>query len=364
MLADDRHQAIIKTVRARGSITVRDLADEIGVAVVTVRNDVRELARRGTLLRVHGGVMWPSAQSGSDQAVEHERPPAGRDAPGRSPKEAAEGYSLGMVVPHSSYYYPEVVNGARAAAEALGVRLTLGVSRNAFTEEHALVAQMVQAGVDGLLLTTAEDPRTSPATEEWLRELPVPVVLVERRIGLDTGPVEHVATDHEWGAYLAVRHLADQGRSRIALLQFDTLTAPMLQIGHQQALTALGLRPCPPEVPCTLIEDDPADLDDKCERLVRAVKAGQVDAVLIHNDSIALPLVNRLQAAGIEIPDDLAIVTYDDELAPLVTPPLTGVAPPRRAVGAEAVELLVRRLQDPDRPTHHLMLRPELNIRT
>ncbi|MFE7330370.1 substrate-binding domain-containing protein [Streptomyces sp. NPDC057565] len=57
-----------------------------------------------------------------------------------------------------------------------------------------------------------------------------------------------------------------------------------------------------------------------------AVKSGHVDGLLIHNDSIALPLVSRLQASGIQIPGDLAVVTYDDELAALAEPPLTGVA--------------------------------------
>ncbi|MFJ4616622.1 substrate-binding domain-containing protein [Streptomyces sp. NPDC088812] len=270
-----------------------------------------------------------------------------------------------MVVPHSSYYYPEVVNGARAAAEALGVKLTLGVSHNAVAEEQALVARMLQppSGIGGLVLTTVEDPRTSPGTEAWLRELPVPVVLAERRIGPAAGFVEDVATDHEYGAYLAVRHLAGQGRRRIALLQIDTLTAPMLQVGYQNAMAALELRPCSPEVPGLLMENDLADLDQKCAQLVRAVKEGQVDAVLVHNDSIALPLVSRLQAAGVQIPADLAVVTYDDELAALASPPLTGVAPPRHAVGAEAVRLLVRRLQDPGRPAHSLRLRPFLNVR-
>jgi DNA-binding LacI/PurR family transcriptional regulator len=137
----------------------------------------------------------------------------------------------------------------------------------------------------------------------------------------------------------------------------------MLQIGYQQALTALKLEPCPPQVPSMLTENDPADLDDKCGQLVHAVKSGQVDALLVHNDSIALPLLSRLRAAGVRVPEDLAVVTYDDELAALADPPLTGVAPPRRAVGAEAVELLVRRLQDPGRPTHHLRLHPVLNVR-
>lgn len=365
VLAEDRQRAIIEMVRARGSITVRELAEELDVAAVTIRGDVRELARSGTVTRVHGGVVWPSEQQEARRPTptDGEHPLPERVTPGRLRTEGARAYSLGMVVPHASYYYPEVVSGARAAAQELGVKLALGMSRNAFTEERALVAQMVEAGVDGLLLTTAEDPRTSPGTEAWLRELPVPVVLAERRVGWSTGSVEYVATDHEYGAYLALRHLVEQGRSRIALLQFDTLTAPMLQVGYQRALAALKLEPCPPRVPSVLTENDPADLDDKCELLVDAVKGGQVDALLVHNDSIALPLLSRLRAAGVRIPVDLAVVTYDDELAALADPPLTGVAPPRRAVGAEAVELLVRRLQDPDRPTHHLRLQPTLNVR-
>ncbi|MFI7006343.1 substrate-binding domain-containing protein [Streptomyces sp. NPDC050145] len=358
MHAEDRQRAIVETVRERGSIKIGELAEMLDVAAVTVRGDVRELARRGTVNRVHGAVVWPAEPAAGGIATSA---PAGGPAPG-VPAAPARTYSLGMVVPHSSYYYPEVVSGAKAAAEALGAELTVEVSQNAFTE-RALVAKMLHAGVDGLLVTTAEDPRTSPGTEAWLNELPVPVVLAERRVGLDSGAAEHVATSHEYGAYLAVRHLAGSGRTRIALLQFATMTSPMLEVGFQQALTALKLNPCPPEVPGVLSEHDLADLDDKCAQLAGCVRDGLVDAILVHNDSIALPLVSRLQAAGVQVPGDLAVVTYDDELATLAEPPLTAVAPPRRAVGAEAVKLLVGRLEDPGRPTHHLMLDPVLNIR-
>ncbi|MGW1117217.1 LacI family DNA-binding transcriptional regulator [Streptomyces tanashiensis] len=365
MLAEDRQRAIVDAVRERGSVRISELAEELNVAAVTVRGDVRELARRGKVTRVHGGVAWPSERSEdslSGPASGGALASAEEPSDGRAARQPARTYSLGMVVPHSSYYYPEVVSGAKAAAESFGATLSVEVSQNAFAEK-ALVTRMLRSGVDGLLLTTAEDPRTSPATEAWLRELPVPVVLAERRVGFDTGAVEHVATNHEFGAYLALRHLTAMGRERIALLQFATLTSPMLETGFRQALAALNLEPRSSEVPSVLSENDPADLDDKCAQLVRCVKSGQVDAVLVHNDSIALPLVSRLQASGIRVPDDLAVVTYDDELAALADPPLTAVAPPRRAVGAEAVELLVRRLEDPDRPAHHLMLRPALNVR-
>ncbi|MFE2351866.1 DeoR family transcriptional regulator, partial [Kitasatospora cineracea] len=55
MLADERRQAILRAVEQRGAITVKELAEEMGVSAVTLRQDVRELADRGLLARVHGG---------------------------------------------------------------------------------------------------------------------------------------------------------------------------------------------------------------------------------------------------------------------------------------------------------------------
>ncbi|NEB87193.1 DeoR/GlpR transcriptional regulator, partial [Streptomyces anulatus] len=55
MLADERREAILRAVESQGSITVKELAEEMGVSAVTLRQDVRELAGRGLLTRVHGG---------------------------------------------------------------------------------------------------------------------------------------------------------------------------------------------------------------------------------------------------------------------------------------------------------------------
>lgn len=68
--------------------------------------------------------------------------------------------------------------------------------------------RLLEGGVDGLVIATRLDLRTSPETEDWLRSIPVPVVLAERRVGRNSGSVEQVATDHEFGAYTAERHLA------------------------------------------------------------------------------------------------------------------------------------------------------------
>ena len=66
---------------------------------------------------------------------------------------------------------------------------------------------------------------------------------------------------------------------------------------------------------------------------------------------------------GISVPDDLSVIAYDDEVAQLFTPALTAVSPPREAVGEAAVDLLVKRLADPSRPVHRVVLSPRLNVR-
>ncbi|MEU3502807.1 substrate-binding domain-containing protein [Streptomyces hundungensis] len=82
-----------------------------------------------------------------------------------------------------------------------------------------------------------------------------------------------------------------------------------------------------------------------------------------HNDHDAIVLLPRLRAQGLSVPGDLAIVAYDDEVAALAAIPLTAVAPPKRAVGVAAVDMLALWLADAARARHHLSILPELEIR-
>lgn len=367
MQAEDRHRAIIELVAQRGTVTLRDLAETLGVAAVTIRVDVRELARRGLVGRIHGGatrVLSPGTQREAHGGSASERSASARPTVVAGTMGAAHpAYTLGVVVPHASYYYPTVVSGARAAAEALGARLVLGVSQNDLEEERAQVARLLDSGVDGLILATQQDPQHSPETQEWLRSIPVPVVLAERRAGREAGRVEHVASDHEQGAFEAVQHLAGLGHRSIGLLAFATITAPRLRTGYEAALGALDLKQPSAAIPTELRDDSHQEIEAVADVIAEAVRSGELDALIVHHDVAALPLVSRLRQSGIRVPEDLAVMAYDDELAALCDPPLTAVAPPRAEVGTTAVALLVERLKDPDRPLHQLLLRPRLRVR-
>ncbi|WP_327308999.1 substrate-binding domain-containing protein [Streptomyces sp. NBC_01298] len=347
MLAEERREALLRIVERRGAIKVKEVAEEIGVSAVTVRQDVRDLAGRGLVVRVHGGAMSPAAAQAADTSRPATRP-------------VSRGDAFGLIVPPGDYYYPEIIRGVQDAARTHGVRIVLAVSGETLTDNREQVRRLVAAGVDGLLLM----PRAGlePAgTEQWLAGLDIPVVLVDRRAGAHAGRLEQVASDHAHGAGLAVRHLAELGHERIALVaRTESPNTPLIREGYAMACQALGLTAGPEyRVDPT---DGPASTE-WFEELVRAVEAGDVRAALVHNDLDAVTLVGLLQARDLRVPEDLAIVTYDDEVAELSNVPLTAVAPPKRAVGAWAVDLMRRRIADPASPLAELLLRPELRVR-
>ena len=88
-----------------------------------------------------------------------------------------------------------------------------------------------------------------------------------------------------------------------------------------------------------------------------------VTALVVHSDPEAMAFVDLALNRGISVPDDLSVIAYDDEVAELFTPALTAVSPPRGGVGQAAVDLLARRLEDPNRPVHRVVLSPTLNVR-
>lgn len=350
MLTEERREAILRMVERRGTITVKEAAEEMGVSAVTVRQDVRDLAGRGLVVRVHGGAMSPAAaQQGATPG-----PAASRPAPSHE-------YVLGLVVPPGDYYYPEIIRGVQDAARTHGVRVVLAVSGETLADNQEQVRRLVSAGADGLLLMPRAGLEPAEGTDQWPAGLDVPVVLVDRRAGAQAGRLEQVASDHAHGAGLAVRHLAGLGHERIALVaRAESPNTPLIREGHAAACRALGLTAGPE------YRIGPADgtaSTDWFEELVRAVEAGEVRAALVHNDLDAVTLVGLLQSRALRVPEDLAIVTYDDEVAELSDVPLTAVAPPKRAVGAWAVDLMRRRLADPGAPLAEVLLRPELRVR-
>jgi hypothetical protein len=143
---DERHEQIRRLVQDRGSLRGTDLADALSVSAVTARRDVEVLSELGRLQRAHGFVSWPGP--GGEPRATHLPGVRAAGRPGL-PSDTV----LGLLVPAASYYYAEVIRGAKAAAAAAGVRLILGISDYRPGQDAAQIASMLSAGVGGLLLT-------------------------------------------------------------------------------------------------------------------------------------------------------------------------------------------------------------------
>ncbi|MBA2945895.1 substrate-binding domain-containing protein [Streptomyces himalayensis] len=342
MHAAQRQDAILQLLRRYGSVRVTALAERFKVAQLTIRRDIALLHERGDLVRVHGGAVLP--RPGDDAPAGAAEPAAPR--PGKQ-------RAIGMLVPAATLYFHELIRGAQAAAAAHHVRLVVGVSRHDQQEDLIQAERLLDAGAEGLLLT----PSAAAPVPAWAPTLPVPVVFVERRQPVDVDLIEYVASDHELGAVQALRHLAELGHRKIAVITQTTPTSALIHRGYQMVADAIGLDKDVPRV-------DMFSMDGLDDVLEEALSAG-VTAVLAHSDDVAIAVQQRLLSRGLAVPDDVALVAYDDVFAALADIPITAVSPPRRAIARTGVEMLLRRMRAGDGPIkRHVHLMPTLRVRT
>ncbi|MEU1707614.1 substrate-binding domain-containing protein [Streptomyces sp. NPDC005706] len=340
--AHERRTRILDVVRNAGSIRVVELAERLGIPAVTVRRDIAALAGEGRLERAHGTVSVRASEARG-----------WRSGPGRV---------IGMLVPAVGAYFDDVVAGASAAAAAAGARVILGIAPYGADRDRAQIERLLDSDVDGLLLTPGWTPEEGLRGSDWLADLPVPAVLVERRAAPATpaAQLDAVCSNHRHGVLLALRRLSELGHKSVLLAaRFDTRTAHEVRAGYTAAAHQLGLA----ELPVIDVSSSPGGEQELAALIAEAARSG-ARAVLVHNDQDAIQLPPLLRTHGITVPQDLALLAYDDVYASLSDPPLTAVAPPRSAVGAEALDLLLRRLKAGDSlPVHQLELLPTLKIR-
>ena len=346
-LPAQRRAELLSVLNADNALRASELASQLGVSVMTIRRDLAELQRQGLIRRVHGGAVLPQ----TPVAV-----PSGSSVTGK----------IALLVPSLDFYWPSVARGAEAAARRRGLRLLLrGDSYDSADERPALAPLFAMDDVIGVGAVINTLGPHSTDVLEWLAQQTKPVVLIEREAvaGHFRQAVESVVTDHAEGAAVAARHLWELGHRRIGcVVSRSSPTTRKITVGWQAACEQLGLR----EDEVT-VEDVPDHRTTSFAPTVEAVidrcLANEITGLLVHSDREAAGMVQHLEERGLRVPDDMSIVSYDDELAALFTPALTAVRPARDALGAAVVDLLVARHADPSRPTHRVTISPELFAR-
>jgi LacI family transcriptional regulator len=259
-----------------------------------------------------------------------------------------------IVLDISNPFFTDVTRGIEERLTLDDYTLMVASSDRDPERESRYLRLFEEHGVQGMMVV--------PTTESIdhllaVRDRGIRVVLLDHPSPIDS--VSSVAVDDVHGATLAVRHLIDQGHERIAFLNgpHSILQCADRLTGATRAVRDAGLDPA------TALTEIPVSLDaDGGEAGIRTMlDDGSATAVFCVSDLVALGALRTLRREGRSVPDDVALVGYDDvTFAAELATPLTSVSQPRHELGMRAADLMLR---DPDEPAEQVLFSPELVIR-
>ncbi|MDI1243760.1 MAG: LacI family DNA-binding transcriptional regulator [bacterium] len=278
--------------------------------------------------------------------------------------------TVGLVIGDiSNPFSTELANAVRKTLSARGYNLFICISEHSAKEDITALEALVDHNIDGIVVAT----RSNKEGDERLTEIAnsgVPVVVVGRDFRHEA--VDSISADNFKGGFEATQHLIDLGHKRIGFIgaafedrgRLKRLQGYISALGkHKISIDErliTGRRGSSTDTPGYSTE---AIGYEGMKRLLSLPKPPT--AVFARNDFTAVGAMSAAKEAGLAIPQDLAIVGFDDTpLALHTTPPLTTVRQPMRVQGQIAAEMLLRRISNKDESeTEERVLDCELIIR-
>ncbi len=269
--------------------------------------------------------------------------------------------TIGLIMAH----FGEEVNTAKIKdienlAWESGFHVYIGHTEGDAKREEAYIDDFLSRQVDGLIFvhpTSLEDGRC-------IRELikkNFPLVIISTGQEED---VNYVAVDRRYGAYLAVEHLLKLGHRDIVFLCTNFPDHPFVKqriAGYKDALAKFGV-----DFNEKLIYYDAFDYATGYERANDVLNERNIPtAIFAANDEVAIGAMRRLQNEGLNVPEDVSIVGFDDiKGAEFSHPPLTTVRQPTGEVGKKALEILLEKIKNPQScELEQVIFKPELIVR-
>jgi len=265
-------------------------------------------------------------------------------------------------------FWLDVIAGAEERAYAAGYSLVMCDSSGSADKEAEYLSLLLGQRVAGIIYTSPQCRSDAQLACARLVESDTPVVVISSEP--HDLPYDHVRTDDKRAGYVAVRHLLDVRRHRLAMVAatagaMEQVFAPWSAIndrleGAAYALRDTGLSPA--DIP-VYVASNTADGGRAVGQAILSKGTPLPDGLFVTTDIMALGLLETLRSAGVRIPEDMAVVGHDDLFTSSISvPALTTVAPPRRKMGQECVDLLLRP-RDGRRTSRVHMLDADLVVR-
>ena len=319
--------------------TIRDVAKRAGVAPITVSRVINR-----------SGNVSPDTSARVEKAIEEL---------GYVPNSLARSLrlkrsqTLALVVTDiSNPFWTTVVRGVEDTAQDAGFSVILCNTDESESKQEQYLDVLVQKQVDGILLV----PATSDGRiVDWIHKQRTPVVILDRAI--EDVPVDMVRCDSQDGAYQLVQHLLALGHRQIGVLTGSrrVSTASERVAGYIQAMEEAEI-----QVHEGWIRYGTFSQDSGYEMAQRILEVDpRPTALLAGNNFIAVGAMRALRGAGLDVPGDMSVVSFDDLTSHLLIEPFLTVADqPAYEMGQQAAALLLARLSGKAPEEHQEILLP------
>ncbi len=313
-----------------------DLMDELSVSRTTVRQAISELEKSGLIERKHGsGTYFRGFGAFQDKT------------------------SAGLVglvnFFFTDYIYPEIIQGIEETIFQAGYSLALANSRESIDKELSSVERLIKQGVKGLILEPSRNLqiRNDHPMLKLIADIDIPVVTTHW--GISATKASTVTIDDVQAGYEATKYLLDRGHREIAILFKEDVQAGHDRFqGYRNALEEAGITYNPDY---TLRFDNASESADLRQgyiltsKLVKNPSAKRPTAIFYFNDNSAIQGYSAIKDAGLHIPDDISVISFDNyRNTDLLNPPLTTYEHPKYDLGKWAAKILLEEM-DGSRPS-------------
>lgn len=262
---------------------------------------------------------------------------------------------LGVIVPElTSHFFSSNISGIQDTTYKRGYNIMICQSNESFEQEKANVRTLVSSQVDGLLISLSRETKNyEHLMELYNRE--IPFIMFDRVT--EEIPVSKVTVDDAHGAYLAVKHLLEQGCKKVAYFSGpeDLYISKKRKEGYLKALSEFGI----PESESKIYITDLTSEKNQEVTLAMLASNDRPDGIFAMIDPLAIDIMMALKENGVKIPEEIALAGFtNNPTSAVIEPSLTTVSQPGYEMGQIAANHLLDQLDDlvPDEPKSFVLL--------
>ncbi|HUX60025.1 MAG TPA: GntR family transcriptional regulator [Ignavibacteriaceae bacterium] len=325
-----------------------DLSKEFKVSVITVKKALSDLVNEGILFTRVGKGTYVADKTQKRIGITKQK-------------------TIGLVLRDIKHpFFSMVVHGIEERAYELGYNIMLSSSSNKIEKEESQINHFKEIGVDGLIIASLSLEYRATDYIQKIHNENFPYIMVSYMHDPDYW---YVGSDQEIGGFIATEHLIKTGYKSIGYVHIGkgNLLSEVRKNGYYRALTEYNI----PYDSKLIFFLGSENFDSGSDRFQLGYEFGKTfkslekkpDALFIYSDLTALGFEQAALEAGISIPDEVAIVGFDDlEMARYASIPLTTVNQSAEKIGRRAVEIIEKRINGND-IGNRTILKPSLIIR-